>query len=242
VDHWENCLQDARTTYHYTNDMMTNLGGPGSGGDGTGTFDNASTTGTVGDVNAVAGHQGIEDMSTGGSNTGLMNFGLADGSNDGVLLGAGDYWRFESDIKTQTLSTATQRYTIRTGFSDTGNADPTNGCIFKYSDNVNGGKWQGLCANGGTTSTCDVASTSGTTVATSTWYRLTIQVNSAGTAATFQVNGSNTGGSGQCQVTTNIPTGNATAWQTSILKSAGTVPADIYVDYVELYADYGTSH
>jgi hypothetical protein len=135
---------------------------------------------------------------------------------------------------------------LRSGFLDvygTTEGAGDDGCYFRYSDNINGGKWQGICVNNGTTTTCDLMSTSGTTVAASTWYRLTVTVNSAGTSADFQVNGATSNGSGRCQVASNIPTatGRETAYANMIIKTVGTGTArQLDIDYIDVLGQFGT--
>jgi hypothetical protein len=210
-------------------------------GDNISAFGSSGTGAGAGDIGGLSSHPGIEDMGTGTTTTGDDFFGLNDGANNAYLLGSGgsnDYWRHESDVYIPTLSTVTQRFIVRTGFLNNPNTDSSAGdygCFFKYSDNLNSGNWQGVCTKNGTISTCDT----GTNVTTTPWYRLTVSVNSAGTAATFQVNGA-TSGTGYCQVTTNLPD-QATIFETSITKTAGTTARDLWVDYVDVYADFGTS-
>ena len=235
VDHWENCLQDARNTYHYKFDMEQNSG------DNVGAFAASGAAAGAGDIGGLASHPGIEAMSTGTTTTGYDAYGLNDGATNAYLLGSGgsnDYWRHESDVTIPTLSNVTDRYIVRTGFTNNPISDTAAGvygCYFKYSDNLNSGNWQGICTKNGTTSTCDT----GTNVTNTPWYRLTVSINSAGTAATFQVNGA-TSGTGYCQVTTNLPN-QATIFETSITKTAGTTARELWVDYIDVYADFGTS-
>lgn len=235
VDHWENCLQDARTTYHYIDDFTT----PDQ--DGTIRIQTTGTGASCGDsaagATASASHPGVIECTDGTTNSAAPYtvIGVDDQNNDAYILGSGDYYRFESDLRIPTLSGTGNTFTVRSGFGDQNNTDPTNGCILEYSDTVNGGKWEGLCSSGGVSSTCDT----GITVASNTWYRLTVAANAAGTSVNFQVNGSTTNGTGQCQVTSHIPT--KTGFTLSLAKSAGATARTLDIDYIEVYAEFGTS-
>jgi len=172
-------------------------------------------------------------LSTGTTTTGYGAFGSND-TGQSFLLGNGDYYRYEMVLRIPTLSDATNTFTVRTGLFDSAGSDGVDGCFFKYSNGVNSGKWQGVCINNGTSSTCDAL----TTVAANTWYRLTVVVNSAGTSTDFQINGVS-----KCQVTTNIPTasGRQTSSNVGIAKSAGTTARTLDLDYMELLVQLGTS-
>jgi hypothetical protein len=225
VDHWRNCLESARTTFHYINDLVSQssdayLTFGGSGGAYTG-------------VAAVTGHPGIaqEQVSSNGTVANLN----ANASAAAMLLGNGDYWRYETVLRIPTLSGSGQTFNFWSGFIDSnGNDDGTNVCFFKYSDTVNSGKWQGYCAKGGTSATCDTT----VTVAANTWYRLNVTVNAAGTSVDFAINGVS-----KCQITTtaNIPTTTGTYYGNKVAKTAGATLRTVDVDYIEVYGEFGTS-
>ena len=127
-----------------------------------------------------------------------------------------------------TLSDGTNTYFYLAGFSDTTTAvSAVDGCYFRYTNGQASGQWQGVCRDNSTES-----STSGTTVVANTWYRLTIIINPAGTAASFFVNGTQIGSN----ITTNIPTGagRGTGFGSSIIKSAGTTERTADLDYIEV--------
>jgi len=133
------------------------------------------------------------------------------------------------------LSTSAQRFMLALGFTDFP-GDATDGCYFRYSDNINTGKWQGVCRSGGAGSevTCDAL----TTVAINTWYRLTVVVNAAGTSVDFQINGTS-----KCQITSSIPTTatHETAWADAITKNIGTTDRFFDIDYIDVLGQFGSA-
>jgi hypothetical protein len=188
-------------------------------------------------------HPGIGYMDTSGSSTArLWLVPRSAGGNGVVLFGNGDTWRQEAVVRIPSgtgLSTAgSEPFTFRSGFIDDADASSNNGvdgCYFKYTDTLNSGKWQGVCRNNNTESTCDTT----IAVASGVWYRLTVVVNAAGTSTDFQINGTS-----RCQVTTNIPTatGRETNWGISLKKDgAGTASKQVDLDYLQLEAQFGSS-
>ena len=101
------------------------------------------------------------------------------GSQNGILLGNSDSWRLETTARISNLSDGTNTFTVRLGFIDTDTGESTDGCFFRYTDGTNSGKWQGVCRNNNTESTCDT----GITVAAATFYRLNVKVNAGPPAA-----------------------------------------------------------
>lgn len=231
--YWRDCLATARTTYSYTVEMTS------ATGDHEFTFDNSGGGDTdAGSGNGATGHPGIVGL---GTNAALNNW-IYGGSRNGTIirLGNGDYWRYEAVTRIPTLSNGTNRFSDRLGFIDgvdegSNPEDMNDGCFFKYSDNVNSGRWQGVCMTSDTSSTCDT----GITVAANTWYRLTLAVNSAGNSVDFM-----TDGTSRCQVTTNIPTGssNVTGWGMAMNKDLGSgTSGDSHIDYISVEGQMGTS-
>jgi len=227
---WRDCIASANSDWNITNEMIS------ATNDAYFTFA-VSGTNAVNDDGTQAGatgHPGIVEQETGTTAAGASLVSSSDRNESSILLGNGDYWRYETDVKIPVLSTGTQRFIYRAGFDDAnnlGNIDGADGCYFKYSDNVNGGKWQGVCNSNSSSTTCD------TTIAVSagTWYRLTVAVNTTGTSADFYVNGVD-----DCQVTSNIPTGAGrnTTFQNSLAKTIGTTSVSVYLDYIDLQAQF----
>jgi hypothetical protein len=229
VDHWRACLQSARTSFRSIHEMFgtASNGDISAGSANGGSVANSSTAG-------LTGHPGINTANTGtAGSTGYGTMWLDDSNGTAILLGNGDYWRYETVVRIPTLSTAGERYIMRAGFIN-GPSDGTNGCYVRYSDNVNGGRFQGYCVSNSTTSTCDML----TTAAINTWYRFTVVVNAAGNSVDFKINGTS-----QCQVSSNIPTaaGRETSMQTMIHKTVGSTNRTLEIDYVELEGQFGSS-
>ncbi len=234
ANYWRDCVESARTAYHYINDLT------GTSSDAVADFVTGGGGGSTSGVTGEAGHPGIITIDADSLNSWAWIVPRSPGTEI-IRFGNGDYWRAETVMRIATsdggLSNGTQRFTFRTGFVDDASAnsgDGTDGCYFRYTDNVNSGKFQGVCRNNATESTCD----STTTVVVDTWYRLTVAVNAAGNSVDFQINGVS-----KCQVTTNIPTASTrtTNWGTAIWKNLGSTARSAQVDYFEVMGQMGTS-
>lgn len=120
-------------------------------------------------------------------------------------------------ISLPTLSNGTDRYTASFALenSPVSTTNNNNSVYIRYTDNVNGGNWQGVVRNNaGTETTVDL----GVTVAASTVYQLDIYVNKQLTEVLFYVNGTFSG-----RINTNMPAASTTVGpRLIILKSAGT--------------------
>jgi hypothetical protein len=63
---------------------------------------------------------------------------------------------------------------------------PTNDeLFFRYTDNVNGGRWEAVTKAGGV----ETATDTGIAVVANTWYKLRLVVNAAATSVAFSING-----------------------------------------------------
>lgn len=91
-------------------------------------------------------------------------------------------------VKTDgTISNNTDKFTIAVGLPNEGDAQRgRDGIYVQYSNDLNGGKWALITSNGGTATSTDT----GVTVATDTWYVITIDINAGATSATASINGS----------------------------------------------------
>lgn len=199
-------------------------------GTDTNLFDQtASGTGAAMNVPlAVVGGACYMTLTLGTTTTGRAS---ATTSLTGGYYFSGGYTTFVTAVITgAALSDGTDDYIYYVGSLDSVSAEPTDGCFLKYNDGVNSGRWQGVCTNNSTPSTCDT----GVTVATSTAYSLGIRVNKAGTSVTFFVNRTNT-----CTVTTNIPvtSARAFAWGYAIRKTLGTTSRSWYQGPFEVRTD-----
>lgn len=120
---------------------------------------------------------------------------LVDAAN--FMLGSGEL-SINWVLDLGTLSDVTNRYVFRVGVSNfdvTDFANPTDGCYFEYSDNVNSGNWQLVCISGG------VATTTNTAIpATTGFHGFAVNINAAGTSVVFYYDGVESG-----TISTNIP-------------------------------------
>jgi len=229
--YWRDCVQNTRTAYDYTNDFVKVPAG--STLDDTLTISGeyfAITSGTL-----EAGHPGILNLaaSTNG-NKSLLTSGSS--FDDSIVFGNSTSWRYEQLVQVDaTLSDGTNRYVYTTGFNNATDtiASITNGCFFKYSDNVNSGNWQGTCRSASTESTCDTT----TAVAASTWYRLTVVVNDAANSVNFLINGVS-----KCTITTNIPSTSTTmSFESLMNKTLGNNIRSVNIDYLSVRGQFTAS-
>lgn len=106
---------------------------------------------------------------------------------------------FVGRINMNQLSDATNRYIIRVGLITAAyNANPASGIFFRYSDNVNSGKYECVCRN------ANVETVINTTIApaiSTNWDKLEWRINAAGTSVEFFINNVSQG-----TIATNIPT------------------------------------
>lgn len=177
-------------------------------------------------VPSVAGTLGVITLNLGTTTTGRASW--ADNSFQTIIMGQGQA-RFQSKFAIHVLSDGTNTYTTRLGFIDSATAESTDGCFFRYTDSVNGGKWQAVCRSNNTETAVDT----GVTPVADAFQRFEIIVNAAGTSASFFIDGVQVGGA----VTTNIPTGasRVTGYGAMGLKSAGTTSTSAgYIDYMEV--------
>ena len=98
------------------------------------------------------------------------------------------------------LSVALQRFVLRAGVSSMALPNTMNqGITFEYQDDQNGGRWQAICGDApGVETSVDT----GITVVASTYYKLEIEVNVAGTSVEFFIDNVSV-----ATITTNIPSG-----------------------------------
>jgi len=164
---------------------------------------------------------GVLQFSTGTTATGRSALSL----NVSAFAFGGGQTIFETLIRIEDLSTASERFKIYAGFGDlTAAGDMVDGAYFSYIDTESSGQWQCNTAS----NSVRTALGSGVTVAADIWYKLRAVVNDAGTLASFFVNGVWVG-----NITTNIPTTNARATGLihKIEKSVGLTARLSYMDY-----------
>lgn len=151
--------------------------------------------GSVAALATVSGRVGIAQCQRG--TTANYRAGVTSVGTACVLLGTGRT-RFRADVRATQLSNGTDRFTLYSGLGDSNTGDPVDGAFFRYVDTANGGRWQCVTRSVNVETVVD----SGVTVAAGVWYALELDVNAAGTLATFWINGTQVGTS-----STNIPTG-----------------------------------
>ncbi len=117
------------------------------------------------------------------------------------ILGGGAlniYWV----INLTALSDGVNTYTTYIGMSDADSTsaglEPDNGCYFRYTDSVNGGNWQIVCANSGVRTATNTA-----VPANTNFVNLGVSVNADASLVTFYIDSVSVG-----SVATNIPTVN----------------------------------
>jgi hypothetical protein len=171
---------------------------------------------------------GLLTFSTGSTSTGRA--GTGSGNTDAFVFGTRPHVFSTAVLLVSNLSTSTERYSMEVGFIDSLTGAITYGAYFSYSDNVNGGNWLCTCSNG--TGSTSVDST--ISVATGTWYRLEIEVNSAGTSVVFRINGTT-----RATITTDIPTTTSQRLGVAVQqrKSVGTTSRSSRCDYLLHYSE-----
>jgi hypothetical protein len=198
-------------------------------GDNADPYFSQTTAGTGSDISniaAEASHVGVWGLTMGTTTTGHARLNT---QIDGLIFSNGRI-RFGAWIRTTgSLSDATDRYTQYAGIFD--NSDPDSaqeGILFRYRDNVNGGKWQARVANGGSFSGADT----GITVTTGTWYSLEMEINAAGDSVEFFIDGASVA------TIASGPAANSTAEaRIGTLKSAGTNSRTMRIDAAYLTGD-----
>lgn len=105
-----------------------------------------------------------------------------------VAIGQGIAYEMTVRFQLATLSTPAQRYITFDGAFDHLTVDPDYaiGCLFRYSDNLNGGKFEAVCRSNNSPVTETVVDT-GVLVAVDTWYKLRLVINAAATSVKFYI-------------------------------------------------------
>lgn len=188
-------------------------------------FASNSGTGATNSFSAVSNgnddHIGIVQHQTGTDTTGKAGVFSQNGV---ILLGRGQAF-YETMVRIPVVSDATDTFTYRAGFIDNTGGESTDGVFFRYVHSENSGRWTLVARSNNTETTAD----SGITMTAASWYKLRIEVNPAGTLASFYINGVLVG-----TIATNIPTasGRITGVGNVIVKSAGTTNRNADSDYI----------
>jgi hypothetical protein len=169
---------------------------------------------------------GIAGCSTGTTATGRAAIGT--GASNAMYLGNG-LAIYRAAVKVVTLSDATDRFIVQSGWTDSTAGAPTDAARFYYTDTA-GTEWQCETVSNGTSTITAV----GSALVAGQWYIHEIVVNAAGTSVEFYLDGTLV-----ATHTTDIPTGLArlTGIHTGINKTVGTTARTLEVDYILLQMD-----
>lgn len=130
----------------------------------------------------------------------------------------------EAQIQFSALSTVVEEYSARIGMHNSLSAtSPTNGIWFEY-DRLTSTNWICKCKADGV----ETATTTSTAVVATTFLKLKIEINAAGTSVVFKVNDATV-----ATITTNIPVGGTRyVWPNmQMVKSAGTTSRYMNTDW-----------
>ena len=181
---------------------------------------------------AVGNRPGMTNCTTGTTATGRT--GLMTGLT-AVALGQGTT-TYKTAVRVTTLSTVTERYSLRVGFQDTAAAAQVDAVYLLYDEggvttgSTASANWQCVTASNSTRTYTDT----GTAVSAGGWDDIEIIVNAAGTSVDFYIDGVL-----ECTHTTNIPTGTARALGQA-LKSIGTTARTFDYDYQYARHEFST--
>lgn len=182
---------------------------------------------SIGTLNAL----GVVSLDL-GTSTGKVS--INSGPTTGVKLGLG-VSRFVSKLAVPVLSDGTDRFITRIGFQDNFSGTPTDVVHFRYSDNVNSGKWEAVTRSNGV----ETATDTGVSVVAGEWKRFRIEVNSAANSAAFYIDDVLVATN-----TTNIPSGSGRELGYAVMgeKTVGTTSRSVaHVDYVEVEQLFSTA-
>lgn len=203
--------------------IVTNNGGLTETGAGTGNSTQAGSYGLDTTENAI----GISETDTGTTLTGRRT--VASQLN-GILATTAKF-RFGARHALNQLSTVTDTFTVYLGFlNGTASGDPTDGCFFRYTNGVNGGRWQAVTRRDATETATD------TGISADTLYSIfEIEISENGSNVYFYINGTLVATN-----TTNIITaviGDAVGYGWKIEKSVGLTSVAHSTDwyYFEIY-------
>lgn len=158
---------------------------------------------------------GVQRFITGSSSSARISVACTANSFMTAIKFGGGVANFYSLMSVPTLSSPTETYTIRAGFIDSPSGESVDGVFFRYTDGVNGGRWQAVTRSNSTETLQDT----GVIVTSGAWERFQITVNESGTSASFMI-----GDAVVAVITTNIPVGvgRSTGYGLQVVKSVGT--------------------
>lgn len=196
---------------------------------------NNGTSGTSSSIQNAANYVGASVGQTISLQTGSTTTGRAGRlSGTAAVVFGTNPWHFETTVGLDTLSNGTDTYTVRFGFMDSQAGEPTDGAYFRYTNGVNGGRWE--CVTRANNVETASALDSGVTVDTSL-HNFSIDVNAAASSVVFKIDGSTV-----ATGTANIPSGTsrATGFGYSIIKSAGGTNRNLNYTYTTAYCELST--
>jgi len=194
---------------------------------------------TAVNLGSDSGHPGVIVVATGLTSGGSAE--VSAGSNcPAIELGIG---ALTHDVVFLLANTpdGTNRFTIRCGLTNASLSEGGYTVMVRYVDNVNSGKMQFVCRQGGT----ETASDLGFTPSTSEYYRARFVVNAGGTSVTCTViKCSNGSTAGTATITTNIPVNSFNKmWMAAYItrSTTGLVNPFLYVDLLSVVQTLTTS-
>jgi len=205
----------------------------------------ATVSGTSAAVNAgtavsASNRPGIAFATTGTTAAGVAGL-TTDVTQFRYSVLGGGIIAFETAIQLPTLSTSTDRYSCKWGLSkeNINNITLTTGVLFVYDEggvmtgNTASNNFKTVTTNAGVRTITDT----GIPVTAGSWYTLRIEINAAGTQATFKINGATV-----ATHTTNLPTGanNNMAMETGIFKNIGLTARTMLLDFVSYKSKFIT--
>ena len=133
---------------------------------------------------------------------------------NGLQLGNG-VARAAARFRIITLSDAVNTFALRCGFIDSITGEPVDGAYFRYTDSVNGGRFQAVTRSNNVETVADT----GIAAALGTTFKLEIEANANATSIAFRINGAQV-----ATITTTIPkgAGRETGYGMSAICSLGT--------------------
>ncbi|MGB8818546.1 MAG: DUF2793 domain-containing protein [Rhizobiaceae bacterium] len=133
---------------------------------------------------------------------------------NGLLLGNG-FARAAARFRIITLSDAVNTFVLRCGFIDSITGEPVDGAYFRYTDSVNGGRFQAVTRSNNVETAVDT----GIAGAINANFKLEVEANANATSVAFRINGAPV-----ATITTTIPkgAGRETGYGMSAIRSAGT--------------------
>jgi hypothetical protein len=182
-----------------------------------------ASTSTVGDVAGMLSIRKAGILSVGTTSTGYAEYlERGAGSLTHFNLGSSSI-AMEWVIGLPILSNGTDSFEVRVGLEANNLTQINDGIFFRYTHSVNTGKWEAVCRASGNETSIDT----GITANAGAWQALKIIVNSAGTTASFYIDGLLV-----ASISTNLPT--KTGYAFGIKKIAGTTNVNLYVNFFKL--------